>query len=237
MLAPKRDFETHMQSLRIFLLLSILSVITGCVSSGGVRIDNIPMYGQPEIPRPAELQQADRDFIASVTEGLGSREEASKIWWVQGERFMNEGNFDYAMRRYNQSWLLNPNNYQPYWGFARVSMEQGKLDKAIGFLEKAESLIDDDFQKAALLADLGTVYTEKAAEIPSFFEKANGKFEESIRLDGSYPNSWRRWAFSMYEQGNYSEARKKVERAQELGAKPFPESFLAALKKAEMQSQ
>lgn len=195
------------------------------------------MYGQPGISRPVELQQADKDFIASVIEGFGSREEASKIWWTQGERFMNEGNLDYAMRRYNQSWLLNPNNYQPYWGFARVSMEQGKLDEAIGFLEKAETLIDDDFQKAALLSDLGTAYTKKAIEIPSFFEKANRKFEESIRLDKSYPDSWRRWAFSLFEQQNYSEARKKVQRAEELGAKPFPESFLAALRKAEKESK
>ena len=116
-------------------------------------------------------------------------------------------------------------------------MEHGKLDEAIGFLEKAESLIDDDFQKAALLADLGTVYSEKAMVIPSFFEKANQKFGESVLLDASYSNSWRRWAFSMFEQKNYPEARKKVQRAQELGAKPFPESFLAALNEAEKQSR
>ncbi len=226
-----------MQSLKTILFLSVLIVIAGCGSSGGVRIDNIPMYGQPEIPRPAELQQADRAFIASVERGLGSREDASEVWWAQGERFMNEGNFDFAMRRYNQSWLLNPNNYQPYWGFARVSMEKGKIDEAISFLEKAESLIDDDYQKAALLADLGTVYTEKAAGMPSYFEKANRKFEESTCLDSSYPNSWRRWAFSLYEQKNYEEAREKVKRAQELGAKPFPESFLTALENAEKQTQ
>ncbi len=222
-----------MKNVNVLLLFVLLGTITGCVSSGGVRIDNIPMYGQPDIPRPAELQQADKNFIASVVEGLGSREEASKVWWAQGERFMNEGNFDYAMRRYNQSWLLNPENYQPYWGFARVSMEKGNLEEAIRFLEKAESLIDDDFQKAALLADLGTIYTEKGAQVPSFFERANKKFEESINLDASYPNSWRRWAFSLYEQKRYSEARVKVQRAQELGAKPFPESFLSALRKAE----
>ncbi|MCU7796308.1 MAG: hypothetical protein KZQ75_04160 [Candidatus Thiodiazotropha sp. (ex Myrtea spinifera)] len=98
----------------ILAALAIVVSITGCVSTGGTRIDNIPMYGQPEIERPAHLLKADEDFVNSVESGFGTREEASKTWWAQGEKFMSQGNLDFAMRRYNQSWLLNPNNYQPY---------------------------------------------------------------------------------------------------------------------------
>lgn len=220
-----------LQIFRMFLVLSTL-LVAGCVSTGSTRIDNIPMYGQPEIARPEVLQKADADFIAQASAGIGSREEASKVWWAQGERFMNSGNVDYAMRRYNQSWLLNPGNYQPYWGFARVLMEQDKIDQAIHFMEKAEALIDDDYQKAALLADLGTAYTRKGLDTPGYFDKANQKFEESTTLDPGYPESWRRWAFSLYEQKNYSAAWQKVEKAYSLGARPFPPSFLAALEAA-----
>ena len=190
------------------------------------------MYGQPEIERPEFLQQADKEFIERASSGIGSREEASRVWWSQGERFMNSGNFDYAMRRYNQSWLLNPNNYQPYWGFARVLMEQDRIDESVMFLEKAESLIDDPYQKVALLADLGSAYTFKAKTDPGYFAKANQKFGESIQLEETYPDSWRRWAFSLYEQKDYSAAWEKVRKAQELGAQPFPPSFLSALEKA-----
>ena len=213
-------------------IILLSSLVAGCVSSGGTRIDNVPMYGQPDVERPAFLKQADQDFIEKASKGIGSREEASKVWWVQAERFMQEGNLDYAMRRYNQSWLLNPNNYQPYWGFARVSLEKGRVNEAISFLEKAESLIDDQYQKVALLADLGTAYTYKGKESPEYFEKANGKFSESIQLEETYPNSWRRWAFSLYEQKAYPSAWEKVIRAQKLGAKPFPSSFLSALEEA-----
>jgi hypothetical protein len=65
------------------------------------------MYGQPEIPRPDFLKKADEVFIKQAVAGLGSREKASEAWWLEGEKYMAQGNLDFAMRRYNQSWLLN----------------------------------------------------------------------------------------------------------------------------------
>jgi len=159
--------------------LYALLFLVGCASSGNSRIDSIPMYGQPEIERPDFLQKADEDLIKKAVQGFGSREKASKAWYAQGDKFMREGNLDFAMRRYNQSWLLNPNNYQPYWGFARVLLEQDEVNDAIKHLEKAELLIDDLYQKVALLADMGSAYTYKGKESPSYFSKANEKFSES----------------------------------------------------------
>lgn len=212
------------------LLVIVFSVLlNGCATGGGARIDNVPMYGQPQIERPESLKKADKDFIEKAASGFGSREEASKAWWTQAEKFMRQGNVDFAMRRYNQSWLLNPNNYQPYWGFARVMLEQNKVDEALEHLEKAEELADDQFQKVALLADMGSAYTVKGSIDSNYFTKANSKFSESIKLDPDYPDSWRRWAFSLYEQGDYLAAWEKVTKAESLKARPFPPKFIAAL--------
>ena len=209
-------------------------LVAACASPGGVRIDNIPMYGQPEVERPPVLQQADEDFIKDVTTKIPNRKDASKVWWAKAEKFMAQGNIDYAMRRYNQSWLLDPENYQPYWGFARVSLEQGKTAQALEFLNKAKELINDPYQEVALLADTGTAYTamaETASESDKerYFTLANENFSASTELEPKYANSWRRWAFSLYEQGKYSEAWVKVRRARELNARPFPESFITTL--------
>ena len=87
---------------RIELFSIFLSVmLIGCASTGGTRIDNIPMYGQPEIERPKMLKKVDEAFIKKASSGFGTREEASKAWFAQGERFLSEGNLDYGMRRYN----------------------------------------------------------------------------------------------------------------------------------------
>lgn len=215
--------------LKKLLFIFLVGILMGGCAASGTRIDNVPMYGQPEIERPATLKKADEEFIEKVTAGLGSREKASQAWWAEGEKYMNAGNLDYAMRRYNQSWLLNPKNYQPHWGFARVMLEQGKIDDALKYLANAEQLIDDPYQKVALLADIGSAYTMKGAANPAYFEKANKKFAESIDLDAKYWGSWRRWAFSLYEQGDYQGAREKMKRAQELNARPFPPEFISGL--------
>ena len=229
--------EFELISERFIACVLISLILLSCQSSGGERIDNIPMYGQPEIKRPAALKKADEDFVEQASSGFGSREEASKAWFAEGDKFMDEGNFDYAMRRYNQSWLLNPDSYKPYWGFGRIALQKGQIDDAIKYLEKAELLIDDPYEKVALLSDMGSAYTEKGILSPSYFSKANEKFSESVTLDPNYPKSWRRWAFSLYEQGDYRGAWDKVEKAESLNARPFPPRFISALEKESPRAQ
>ena len=150
---------------------------------------------------------------------------------------MAQKNLDYAMRRYNQSWLLNPKNYQPYWGFGRVMLERNRVDEAIKHLEKAKQLIDDDYQKPALIADLGSTYWAKAetvsqseiAQRAHYFGIANENFAKSVALDASYSNGWRRWAMSLYGEGKYADAWDKVKEARSRGARPFPPLFIKAL--------
>lgn len=195
------------------------------------------MYGQPNVQRPDGLKRADEDFIKQASEGLGGREKASQAWALQGDKFFSEGNLDFAMRRYNQSWLLNPNNYRAYWGFGRVTLQQGTIAEAIQYLEKSKQLADDQFQKAALLSDLASAYSAQAESVPNnggqdkarLFSLANQNFSESTTLDATYGNSWRRWAMSLYEQGNYAGAWEKVKRARLQNARPFPPQFIGAL--------
>jgi len=113
---------------RRLVIVGGLVLLAACAGprplTGTDRIDNVPMYGQPQIPRPETHRKADEEFISQAAAKFGGREQASKVWAAQAERFMAQGNHDFAMRRYNQSWLLNPNHYAPYWGFGRVMLER-----------------------------------------------------------------------------------------------------------------
>lgn len=215
--------------LYLIFILSLTSCASSGVSNNQTRIDSIPMYGQPEIERPDFLKKADTDLIRKAEKGFGSREKASKAWYAQGEKFMSEGNLDFAMHRYNQSWLLDPNNYQPYWGFGRVLLEQDKLDEAIKSLEKSKSLINDAYQEVALLADLGTAYAYKGKQDATYFTEANDYFAMSTEMDPKYPNAWARWAYSLYDQGKYSDCWGKVVKYEALTSQPFPESLTKKL--------
>jgi len=220
------------------ILLLSLVLLSSCASPGGMRIDNYPMYGQPEISRPDFLQKADEDFINKVGTEFGDRKKASTMWWQQGDKFANEGNLDYAMRRYNQSWLLDPENYQPYWGFARVKTATREYEEAFKYFKKANELIDDPYQKPALLTDTALGYHNKAnsldknntQERDKYFTLANSKFEESTKLDPTYPNAWAAWAHSLYFQDNYKESWVKVKKALELDASLVSDTLLQNLK-------
>lgn len=220
------------------IFASALSISCYATAQTEQRIDNIPMYGQPRIPRPDYLRRADDDFIREASNGFGgNREAASKAWAAQAEALLSKGNIDFAMRRYNQAWLLHPDNYKVYWGFGRVMLERDKLDESIEHLEKAKQLVDDPYQKVALLSDAGSAYSYKADSFPleqgqeraRYFTLANQNFRESTTLDPTYPNSWRRWAMSLYLEGQYSEAWEKVIKAQSMNAPPFPHAFLRKL--------
>ena len=228
----------------ICLFTAIVASLTSCVTiPNEQRIDDIPMYGQPEIPRPELLQKADEEFIKEAAASFGgSREDASKAWAKVADDFLRQGNLHYALRRYNQSWLLNPNNYHPYHGFGQIMLMRGKIDDSIRYLEKAKELVNDPYQKPAVVTDTGIAYSHKAQSIPlsnqsersKYFGIANQHFEEATQLDKTYTESWRRWAYSLYEEGKYFESWEKVKKARSVGARPFPQKFLTALS-AKMQ--
>lgn len=142
---------------RAFVSCAAIALIAaGCKTPPAPpRVDNLPMYGQPEIPRPTQLRQADERFIeTAAAEFGGDRKLASLSWTAQADRYLEEGNLDLAMRRYNQAWLLDESNYEAHWGFARVLLAQQKPSDALPHLRKAIELCKDPAQRAILNAEL-----------------------------------------------------------------------------------
>jgi tetratricopeptide (TPR) repeat protein len=104
------------------------------------RIDEIPMYGGIDRSKVPKLKAGDEKFISDVTAHFGSREKASVVWINQGYRFYRQDQIGMAMRRFNQAWLLNPNNPDVYAGFAAVLHDQKKSCDAMKMMEKALAL-------------------------------------------------------------------------------------------------
>ena len=198
-----------------------------CVSEAGAsRFDRIPMYGQPEISRSKALKRADEAFIAEASAGFGGdRAAASRAWYAEAERFFRERDFDSAMQRYNQAWLLDQENYQPFWGFARVAVQDDRLKEALQHFETSIELCGDEYQKVALLSDAAMV-NAYAGE----FQRANSLFAESTAMDPNYDRSWYRWSQSLFLEGNYPEAWVKLRRAEALGAN-VSDAYLRDLRK------
>ncbi len=224
------------------ILLSIMTaiILLVCISAYGQKIDNppinlIPMYGYPNIEKSVVQKKADEDFIRTVIGNSGSRENASKEFAAEGWRYRSKGDAANAMRRFNQSWLLNPNYYQPYWGFGALLLAQRKAAEAATHYEKALSLIDDDGEKTRLLTDAARAYSIQGSTATAkmksgeFFGKANSLFREALELDPQYGNAYRAWALSLYMEGNYIKAWDMVKKLRGLGGRDLPSGFIDAL--------
>lgn len=231
-----------MTKVRILTIALVGFLASACQTTGDVvRIDNVPMYAQPKVERPEFLKKADRAFIEDAmaamrkNAGTTTRREASRVWYLEGERFLEGRNIDYAMRRYNQAWLLDPENFQPYWGFGRAMLAQDKLDMAIENFERALALLDSPRHKIALSVDTATAYSVRGKHDASFagqdFARANKLFSDSMKADPKQPNVYRRWAMALYREGRYADAWAKVAEARRRNSRPFPPGFLAALSK------
>jgi tetratricopeptide (TPR) repeat protein len=226
---------TSIAGLAYALVLGMISV--GFAGDSTVNPDTLPMFGQPKIARSEAQKASDEIFIRDNVLRYKTKQAASNAYAALGWNAMRGKELDSAMLRFNQAWLLNGKNYNPFWGFGAVLTAKGHLSEAIDQLEVARDLIDDPTQRPALLCDLGAVHSEFAARLPAErqleraqrFVVANSRFTESLENDPNFGQAWREWAISLYEQERYSEAWVKVKRARELRAEPFSADFLKKL--------
>ena len=221
----------------ISLIATLCLLPSARASEATVNPNMLPMFGQPKIERTEDLRNADESFVRDNTLRYRSRQAASTAIAAQGWGAVKTKQFETAMLRFNQAWLLNPANYRAFWGFGAVLSQQGRLAEAVEQLETARELIDEPAQRSALLSDLATVQSEYAASLPperqleraQRFILANNRFTESLENDPAFAPAWREWAISLYEQERFREAWLRVKRARELNADPFPPDFLKKL--------
>lgn len=228
-----------MHPLRIEALLLIAFLLSGCMTVAEKEaIEALPMYGQPERVRSDYLKSQDEAFIRQMNYRYrGDLQRASRVVSGQALDILRLGDPDSAMRRLNQAWLLDKHNYQVYWGFAQVLVLRDALSEAAGFLEQALELLDDPYQKPALLTDMGTLYSLQAERAEALqpgrgaalFAQANARFAAAVALDERYLPVWQRWARSLYRQGDYAGAWEKIAQARQRGVRNLSSRFLQAL--------
>ena len=89
----------------------------------------LPKYGLAK-KTPGQLQ-ADEEFIKSAVAQSGTREKAAEEYIAFGFKYLNEGNLQLSMYRFNQAWLLDPQNADVYWGFGAVYFKFQDYYKAV----------------------------------------------------------------------------------------------------------
>ncbi|MDJ0779923.1 MAG: carbohydrate binding domain-containing protein [Gammaproteobacteria bacterium] len=102
---------------------------------GAYPINELPMYGYRH-KTPAQ-KQADEVYIESMMRRFDSRAEAARSAAELGWKFYYDGDSRTAIKRFNQAWLLDPNDQYALWGFAVISADRDQLQKSIRYFRMA----------------------------------------------------------------------------------------------------
>ncbi|HWX34821.1 MAG TPA: hypothetical protein VNZ53_46265 [Steroidobacteraceae bacterium] len=219
---------------RKITLLILLAVLSTSATTGATSPDELPMYGGLDRNSNPNLKRIDDQFIADVTKQFGSREKASDLFVEQGIRFYSSDNYPKAMRRFNQAWLLNPNNPDAYWGFAMVYHDKQQPCEAQKMIDIA---LDHGLHKPIALADAGRVITLCASHNNDLsnddrtieYARSESMYTKAIAEAPKNDYILSSWATAYYWRGNYAQSWKKVEEARSVGA-IFPGKFIEMLR-------
>ena len=222
--------------LRFFLILLAL-IIEGCATPSApyvmLPLDEQPMYGGLDRQSIPEVKKGDEDFIRKTSAAFGGRERAAAAWVDQGFRFYKSGNLKFAMRRFNQAWLLDPKNPEVYWGFGVVLHDRDQAFAAYDMLKRAYDL---GFRNPGFPANLGKMALVRIVERQdlsesqkvAFRNESEQYFEEAVKSQTSLAYIYECWASARYWDKDYKGAWEKIAIARKYGELPSP-GFLDVL--------
>jgi len=207
-----------MRKLLFFLLTIVYLFCSGC---GKTSTNEIPMYGGIEFT--PEQKEINEKFIQGVVKQYGSREAAADESVRWGWHYYNEKHdLKTAMKRFNQAWLLDPNNAGAFFGFGFLMAEKGKEDEAITYYKKS---IELDPKNAVAICNFGRIYENKAyrlyrqrkrKEMLRNLDEAINLYKKASQVattDDDLGYIYYQWAVALELAGNYEEAWNKIKLA------------------------
>ena len=117
------------------ILLALL--LTACSSTQDCpeNINILPMYGNQK--KCQEQIDIDQDFLKECDEIYKNRREASTDYINKGWGYFYKNNFNNAIKRFNQAWLLDSLNADCYWGFGNILGKQLKFEESLKYFDKS----------------------------------------------------------------------------------------------------
>ncbi len=220
----------------LLLILFTLGFASGC--SRETSMNEVPMYGNK--PFTKEQKKLNDQVIVGVVQEAGSKKAALdrtiKLAW---QYFYEKNDPATAMKRFNQAWLIDPNNDEVFYGFGVLVSMQGKTEEAISFYKKA---LEINPVHPMALANLARCYKDNAyallqkkrivapdEEIESILREASLLYEKasqsaragselrltSLESDLSY--IYYQWAVTLELDGKYAKAWEKIKLSRKYG--------------------
>lgn len=203
----------------------IIALLSGCAS---VDISLLPMYG--DVEKTEKQKNADATYLEYMDAHFDDRRASSETAARAGWNYWYKGDWQTAMRRFNQAWLLDSDNYSAYWGYVVILGMQGNYldssnmgDIALSLAPGNQKLICDvAFSNANYASTIKLNRTDKER----YLQKALSMYEQAATVAPEEPCM--NWAVTLYNHGQYLAAWEQVKKAEQLGYN-YPEVFLNEL--------
>lgn len=225
--------------MRLVYLGIIALTLTACAaqspSSGRKPIDQLPMYGGMDRSSVPRLKAADERLIEGTIKKFGNREKAAAEIVERGFRLYLQDDLAVAMKRFNQAWILDPDNPEVYWGFATVLHNRGENCEAMRMIDKSLSFgryITGLYADAGRIIVLCTVSDSSLSldQRKKRLERSEALYAEALQRDDNKGYVFASRATACYWLGDYADAWRMVKKARDAGAPPKDE-FLSMLRK------
>ncbi|PVY42496.1 tetratricopeptide repeat protein [Pontibacter virosus] len=186
----------------------------------------LPMFGQ--VAKTDAQQKADEKFLTSCDKSFESRTEASNFFMDRGWEYLNEGQVDTAVYRFNLAWLLNPDNYNTYWAFGLVENSRGNSKEAIGMLERA---LEYQPNNSLLLSDMGSAYLQQylSDKKKKNLKQATTFLDRSLKADQNNAFAMSSLSQVYFHNKKYAEAWDYLHRGRDLNIMSLDYNFLSDL--------
>jgi tetratricopeptide (TPR) repeat protein len=173
------------------------------------QINLLPKYGdQPK--NPAQLA-ADANFIALIDKTFdGNRKKASEELVSRGWAFYRAGKPDDAIRRFNQAWLVQPDNGYALWGMGVIEMGRQRLDSGLALFQESAVLLGDDIDFQSDFARTKAMMANSEADLQLIWKE----FERIHVKAPDHTLNLQNWAISYFYAGRYRDAWQKIQLAE-----------------------
>ncbi len=203
-------------------------VVVARTAPAGVDINYLPLFGHYE---KTETQLVnDELFLSECDREFASRKEAGAFFNKMAWQYLSEGDKGTATYRFNLAWLLNPENFDTYWGLGVIEFQNGNYTQAIELMDQGLALSDG--KKYVFMTDLATVYIKKAlGNTHSIIESSKAKelLNNAIRIQPQYTPAFVQLTIVSLLENDLDAAWENFHKAYELNPAELSREVLAEL--------
>lgn len=185
-----------------------------------------PMYGGIDRSSNPELIDKDNQLIANATRTFGTREHACEGYVERGFERYSENKLNKSMQRFNQAWLLNPENPYVYLGFGLLLNKKEQSCEATKMFKLAN---EKGLEESGFLADYAYTSIQCALlkeknERQELFDVSNDLHNKAAQTTNKPLRAYvyHSWARSYLLQNNFSKTKEMIDSSKSLGGKIDP---------------